>query len=170
VFRNDYSEIYKAESIIERDAIAAFLKGHGIAFLVPARDLSRKITDTTVDISFEGYSAMFDGFAILVQNNDVPRARELIKNFSANLAKSEVSQDYMRRFYLSSMATLIMPVVFHFTAFYNLWMGLKRRQSISMTKMIFSIFCLIATGYMGYFLVSATASFFSNLLSIFSAV
>jgi hypothetical protein len=117
--------------MIQRDALRARLDSVQIHSESPNRDMSRKVTGTTVDLSLEGYSAMFDGFEIYVNENDVDAAKEVIERFVRD-ERAAVMADtspipYWRRFYFCSIFSTMFPVFLTMLASYHLLMALRRR-------------------------------------------
>lgn len=127
--------LLKAESIIQRDAILAALKAANIEATSPPRDISRKMTDETVDLSFEGISAMFDGFAIHVDEGHIEEAQKVAESVLKTARKTKddpvlARGDSMRKFYFCSVFTMVIPIplLFHGLGIYHLVMGLKNGE------------------------------------------
>src|SRR6185312_9224575 len=124
--------LVKAESIIQRDAIMAALENAQIPAVTPPRDISRKIADTTVDLAYEGYSAVFDGFLIQVEEKDLERAcavaEEVVRaaRSASSLATDEKS--WMARFYFCSLFAMGFSVLMHVVALGCLVKALRRRE------------------------------------------
>jgi hypothetical protein len=75
-------------SIIERDALIAWLAEEEIIATFDDFILSRKITSTMPDISYEGYSAVNDvGFKIEVRASDYDRAVVVLERFRKETAQ-----------------------------------------------------------------------------------
>lgn len=139
--------LVKAESIIQRDAIMAALKSQGIEPHSAPRDISRKIADTTVDLSFEGFSAVFDGFAIYVDEDNWSAAEKIAKSIVRTAQKTKEDPGLarggsMRRFYFCCLFTITIPVLFHGLALYHLYNGLKNKERFhlfygSMASLVF---------------------------------
>ncbi len=134
--------VFKADSIIQRDALISALGSDGIPAQSPPRDLSRKFTDTTVDISYEGYSTFFDGFEILVRDQDTDRAKSLIEKFlretNVVLAGEAPPPRHLQRFYFCGLFSMLVPVLFHGLAILYLYQGLRAGEKLSFGKTVFA--------------------------------
>lgn len=132
--RKSMKVVYKAPSMIERDALVTYLRENGLLVETPQLDLRRKITETTVDLAYEGYSAMAGDFPIYVPESDLEHARKLIDRFLEAVrerGKGPVAAHLNRsfqKFYLSSFACLILPGLMHCLALYNLYFALKNKE------------------------------------------
>lgn len=139
---------FKADSIIQRDALLSALHNNGITAQSPPRDLSRKFTDTTVDISYEGYSVFFDGFDIQVPDQDLEKAQEIISQFlrqtNVGLAQEKTPPRYLQKFYFCSLFSGVLPILFHILALYYLFLGLKSGEKLSFGKTLFSVLFQLA--------------------------
>lgn len=141
--------LVKAESIIQRDAILAALKSQGIEPQSAPRDISRKIADTTVDLSFEGFSAVFDGFAIYVDEEKLQEAEKIAKAIVRTAQKTKddpglAQGGSMRRFYFCCLFTITIPILFHGLALYHLYKGLRNKERFhpfygSMASLVFVV-------------------------------
>ncbi len=162
--------LIKAESIIQRDAILAALKSQGIEPHSAPRDISRKIADTTVDLSFEGFSALFDGFAIYVDEGELERAQKLTESLLKSAQKTKddpglAQGGSMRRFYFCCLFSITMPILFHGLALYHLYMGLRSKEKFHPFYGTMSALVFIATGLFIFYVVRETdfAAFFRRL-------
>jgi hypothetical protein len=149
----------RAESIIQRDAIIAALATAGINAFAETRDISRKITDNTVDLAYEGYSAVFDGFTIQVNEADFDRAKKIADDVvkKAHDSKSDAGLSEgsaMRRFYFCSLFAVMIPVIFHGLAIYHLVDGLRRGEKLHPVFATFSLILLSMTGGLIFYLIS----------------
>ena len=149
-----------AESIIQRDAILSALKDQGIEAFSAPRDISRKIADNTVDLAYEGYSAIFEGFAIQVQESDYDRAKQIADQVLHQAEKVEAAAPQapggsLRRFYFCCLFSMSMPILFHGLALYHLYHGLKNGERIHpvFAAMSFLIFAITGGGAL-YLLMS----------------
>lgn len=113
---------YTADSIIQRDALMALLREAGIDSESPARDLSRQLTSNSIDIAYEGYSAVKkDIFPILVDERKKEEARRLIDKELARVeSEPSVEVSHLYRFRAACLYTIVLPVVFHIVAVMNL--------------------------------------------------
>ena len=116
-------EIYKAQSIIERDAILSALKENEIECQSPERTIVRKVTDNTIDVSHGVYSAFFEGFQIFVNEPDKFKALEIINKIvedakmydrSKRLPPLEQSALDRRVFYRRLFATALLLAYAYF--------------------------------------------------------
>jgi hypothetical protein len=127
--------LYEAQSILERDALMARLQEQGIDVLSPPRDISRKMTENTVDLAFEGYSAVNDGFKIYVIQEHEARAKELLRYFireqRMHAYDKGIERDPWDAYYRASIFSMMLPLVMNISALYNLFVALKsgRRPS-----------------------------------------
>lgn len=148
----------RAESIIQRDAILSALAAEGINAFSETRDISRKITDTTVDLSYEGYSAIFEGFTIQVNIADFDRARAVaegvIKRAQSADRKMEEGSS-LRRFYFCCLFTVFLPVIFHGLALYHLARGLQRREPPEPVYAAMSLVIFAVSGVAVFYFLSS---------------
>ena len=135
---NDLVLLGKAGSIIERDALLEALRVRGIKAVSPARDMSRKFTPNTVDLSLEGYSAIFDGFSIYVPSRHLEEARHIAQELDQRVRGAQQADkrepDHVQRFFLSCIFSFFVPLVFHITALYHFRQALKKNQSFPRYK------------------------------------
>lgn len=124
----------KAQSIIQRDSILAELEIHNIQAITTPRDMSRKVTENTVDLSLSGYSVFFDGFSIYVQEEDKAKADEIISRFLKETSNTKVEPTdevpHLRRFFFCSIFSLMVPVIMNIYAAYHLYMAFKKHEPI----------------------------------------
>lgn len=114
--------LYKAKSIIERDALRARLHGAAIASDSPERTMSRKVTNDTVDLSLGGYSVFFDGFPVLVPEEDLERARVVLEDFQREMRAVESAPAlHWGRAYSCAIFSIMIPVIFNVLAVYHVW-------------------------------------------------
>jgi len=135
--------IHTAQSIIERDAFLAALDASDIDYLSPNRDMSRKFTETTVDLSLGGYSTFFDGFKIFVEESEKKKAEDVLNDFLAT-RKEEMSvepseKQYLNKFYFLSVACFFIPIVPLFFGLYFLKKGLRNGEKKKNSYFYFSI-------------------------------
>lgn len=124
--------LWKAPSLIERDALRARLHGAGIAVEMPERSMSRKISSSTVDLSLDGYSVLFDGFPVYINQDDEPRAREVLAAFQAETAAVDASdleagERIWQKFSFAAMFSFFLPGLF-LVATYHLVRAVARRE------------------------------------------
>ena len=160
--------VYEAVSLIQRDAILNHLESLGIEAQGAQRDVSRKYADSSVDIAYEGYSALMGGFLIFVAEENINRAKEEIRSFLDSLpseGRHETKKTNLEKFY---SATLFGPVFPFFIPFgiYYLYQGLKNNEdrkplifgfSVSMTILSASLWGFILA--QNHFWISAFQDF-----------
>jgi len=137
-------KVVSAQSMIERDAMIARLKSEGIEVVTPPRDMSRKVTENTTDLALDGYSMFFDGFDILVDDEDEVRARQLLADFAKEHqapAPSTEPSPHWQRFYYSSIFSLLFPVLLNVAALYHLVKAVQKGEQPRIGYLIFSLFC-----------------------------
>lgn len=149
--------VYKADSIIQREALLNALYNAGIRAQSPPRDISRKVTSTTVDLSFEGYSSFFDGFAIQVQDHEEHQAKEVIQKFlretNVSLASEKPPVRYLQSFYFCSLFSLMIPILLQALALIYLYKGLRNNEKLEIGKTFFAGLChLVGFGWISYLL------------------
>ena len=142
--------LYEAQSIIERDALIEVLKNSDIDSVTSERDVSRKISNGTVDLSLGGYSAVSGGFPIYVDPDSSTQAKEILKNFLRNIKLVEQSEetgtDHFSKFAKCAVFTLFIPVIFHFIGIYHLWMGFKNQEKVKGKSFYIALIFFILSG------------------------
>jgi hypothetical protein len=134
--------------MIERDSILAALEDSEIEAHGEERLLSRKITSTTTDISYEGYSALADtGFAIWVNPKDLPKAQQIVGDLKvqASAHDNNTRIDHVAKFNTSVLFGILIPFLFHVIAIYHLAQARKLGQWKNLsatTKVCCLVFCL----------------------------
>jgi len=112
--------LYKAKSMIERDALRARLHGAAIASDAPERSVSRKVTNETVDLSLGAVSLWFDGFAVLVPEEDMARAQEVLDAFLLEMQATKTPPaTHWPRAYSCAIFSILIPVIFNLLAVYH---------------------------------------------------
>lgn len=145
---DDLILLHTASSIIERDAVLAYLRENLITAESPARDMSRKYTETTVDLSLGGYSTFFDGFKIFVQEQQHKDALKVLDKFMLEQKQEVVESEpatvsYINKFYFFGMASFFVPIVPIFFGIYFLRKGIKAKEKIKASYFIVSLFFYI---------------------------
>ncbi len=163
--------VFTAESMVERDSLIALLKSEGIETESPKRDISRKYTDSTVDLSYGGYSAMFDGFKIFVEAKNQDKAHAITQNFIKEIQlknkhpeKKENKRNLMK-FYYFSIAGFFIPIIPLFFGVYYLYKGILEKEKIRKLYMVCSLFFYGISIFVGYNIVVETVQKFLNNLS-----
>lgn len=156
---NSLRTVVRAESIIQRDAILSAFAHAGIEAFSGRRDISRKIADNTLDLAFEGYSAVFEGFAIQVDEEDFERAKEIVdsvlRQARVQVVDGQQKEDsHLRRFYFCALFTLTVPLVMHVFAIHHLIRGIKKGEEVRPVYVMFSILLMIFTGVVGLYFVT----------------
>ena len=113
--------IYKADSIIERDALLAHLAENDIVAESPRRDISRKMTNNTIDLSYGEYSVFFDGFSIYVRDDQEHEGRQQLISFlnRTNPEKLLGSRKSRAELDIRSLLIIIGVLIFIFYGFMN---------------------------------------------------
>jgi hypothetical protein len=133
--------LFIAVSMIERDALKARLEAYGVEAVSPKRDISRKYTENTVDLAFGGYSTLFDGFKIFVDERDFKKSEEILSEFS-EMTKPVVIEteksSYFKKFHYFSVASVFVPLVPLLFGIYYFYMGVKNKEKPRVLYTIFS--------------------------------
>ena len=147
--------IYLAQSIIERDALIQYLADHSIDAFSPSRDISRKFTENTVDLAFEGYSAIFDGFKIFVSPGQKEDALNLLKEFQSTHQEfsSLTEKSSFQTFSYCSIFSMILPFLMHFYGAINLAKAFRKKERIRVVRLVASLALYIFTLFVYGFLV-----------------
>jgi hypothetical protein len=139
-------KLMTAASIIERDAVQARLKAAGIESISPARDMSRKVTNDTTDLSLNGYSTLFDGFIIYVEDSDEAAAQRIVGELAHEL---EVPRNALedapswRRFYFCSIFSILMPILLTVPAVYHGLRALRSGEKANPLYVALALVCLL---------------------------
>ncbi len=147
---DSFKDLIRAESIIQRDAILAALRAAGLDPISPPRDISRKIADTTVDFSYQGYSAMFDGFVIRVPESQLEQAqsitRQVLTQAQQSDDNSEISATHnINRFYFCCLFSLGLPLIMHLLAIHHLRKALAAKEPMNRIGVFIGCLWLILT-------------------------
>jgi len=138
---NEPKLLYIAGSMIERDALKARLEAEGIDVVSPKRDISRKYTESTVDLSYGGYSAIFDGFKIFVEEKTFEKSKEILDSFSENLKPAlepDKKVSYLKKFHYFSVASVFVPLVPLLFGIYYFYKGIKNKEKPRLVYTLFS--------------------------------
>lgn len=149
--------LLRAESIIQRDALLAALHAEGLHAISPSSDLSRKVTDSTVDLAYGGYSAMFEGFAIQVPENEFEQADAVVKQVLARAQKfevpdSEVTNRNIVKFYFCCLFSTAAPILMHALALYHLRNAIRLGEKVSWIGVGLGLLWLVATVFTGLYM------------------
>lgn len=144
----------KIPNLVQRGALEARFAEAQIETYLPDRDAIAQVGDTP-NLNLGGYSAFFEGYSVFVRRDQLAQAQKILEEFEKTTysqADHKTGIDYLSKFYLASYVSLVLPVVFHGVAFYNLYMAFKTGPvRISWGKMIFAWVVLIITGSLGYY-------------------
>jgi hypothetical protein len=151
--------VHKANSIIQRDAIVEALQSEGLNPFTQERDVSKKVADGTLDLSYGGASAMFEGFPILVTEEEAARARDVVERVLASVREQDRiprETDHLQKFYAMSLFSFLMiPVLAHAIGFYHLYEGIKKRQKINVVRFSAALIMYAAGGTLTWFMVAS---------------
>lgn len=152
----------KIPNLVMRGALEARFAEAQVETYLPERDAISQVGDTP-NLSLGGYSAFFEGYDVYVRRDQLAQAQTILAEFEKTAYSKPDDKplvDYLTKFYLASYVSIVLPVLFHIVAFYNLYMAYKSGPvRISWPKMIFAWFVLIMTGYVGFYFVQ---SYFSR--------
>lgn len=154
--------IYRAPSMMERDAILNQLHENGIEALSTERDVSRKVTNSTIDLAFEGYSATMGGFPITVMKNDEEAAKKIIQDFIRKInvgPASPPSYSHLRKFYISSIYSTMLPLAFHALGIYHLFKGLRAGEKVRTLHFIGAMLLYAASAVVGLSILQSWLGF-----------
>ncbi len=88
-----------------------------------------------MDLALGGYSVFFDGFPIYVNAADKEKAEllihQLLKSTQNNEVESGEVSPHLRRFFLCSLFSLILPVIMHIFGAYHLYLAFKKQERIN---------------------------------------
>lgn len=137
--------LFIAQSMIERDALKARIEACGISVVTPKRDISRKYTEGTVDLSYGGYSAVFDGFKIFVEDKDFKKSQEILEEFTESsepqeMVEEEQQPNYLKKFHYFSVASVFVPLVPLLFGAYYFYKGLRNKEK---PRILYTIFSMI---------------------------
>ena len=147
-------EVFKAESILQREALVAFLRENGIEPLTPPKDVTRKIADTTVDLAYGGYSAVSEGLPIYVLEEEKEQAQALITDFLTQISKNEVASakvkeiNHWNRFYHCSLFTMVLPGLMHLLALYHVFCAIRSGAPVQLVRLVSALFVFVATAFL----------------------
>lgn len=145
-------EIHRAQSVIERDALMAFLKEEGIVSYTGQRDVIVNLTDH-VNLGLEGYSATFEGYRIYVAQENASVARQLIHRQTMKVRNTTPEERIdenaeMKKFISGSVFSLMLPGIMNVVALYWLIRALQKKQRTTLFRFLFAVVVWSATGYL----------------------
>lgn len=118
----------KFPDLIQRDSFVSRLGEAQIEVMTPDRDMIVDVGGGP-NLTLGGYSAMFDGYSVLVQKKDLSKAQDVLSEFEPlHLQKNTDLPDYMSKYYYSSVLSVLVPFVLHLTALYHLFQAVQKGQ------------------------------------------
>lgn len=143
--QQDWHLLIKVPDLIQRDFLVNLLGDQQIETMAPDRDVIVSLGGGP-NLSLEGYSALFDGYSVLVLRKDFSKAQDVLKEFEKTRSvKSTDVTDHMAKFHLSSILSFVLPVVLHGLALYHLVMAVQRQQFKVSVQFFFSSFVFLVT-------------------------
>lgn len=132
---NDLILLFKARSVIQREALVSALLEQGVESATSPRHMSNRVADDTLDLSLEGYSVFFDGFPIYVKERHQKEAERLLALFLQRTAEAPGDSPteetpHLRRFFFCAIFTVILPGIFHAVGLYHLIKALRAVEKI----------------------------------------
>lgn len=144
-----FIQICTCESILEKEILLSQLRSAGVEAESQERSISRKYTDTTIDLAFGGYSSVMGGFKIYVNEAHEEAARDIVKNFIKNqethTTEFKSSRTDLSRFYLFSIFSVFIPVLSHLLGAYFLFKAFKNNELVFSKKLFFALLLFVFT-------------------------
>ncbi len=141
----DWQLLIKVPDLIQRDFLVNLLGEQQIETMAPDRDVIVSLGGGP-NLSLEGYSALFDGYSVLVLRKDFSKAQDVLGVFEKTRAiKSTDITDHMAKFHLSAILSFVLPGVLHGLALYHLVLAVQRKQFKTSVQFFFSSFVFIVT-------------------------
>jgi hypothetical protein len=142
---HNWALLTKVPDLIMRGALINQLGEVGIEVYAPDRDAIVNVSSSP-NLSLEGYSALFDGYAVYVPASRMGEAKEILSKVeSQTYGVPEGEVDHAKKFYFASIMSFIVPVVLHVMAIYHLSQALRKKQKLLVGKTLFSFFVLFAS-------------------------
>ena len=137
--------LIKVPDLIQRDFLINLLGDQQIETMAPDRDVIVSLGGGP-NLSLEGYSALFDGYSVLVLRKDFLKAQDVLSEFEKiRSVKSTEVTDHMAKFHLSAILSFVLPGVLHILALYHLVLAVQRKQFKASIQFFFSTFVFIVT-------------------------
>ncbi|MES3037906.1 MAG: hypothetical protein V4736_08370 [Bdellovibrionota bacterium] len=154
--------VFKADNLIERDALVAQMAFQGIEARIIERPTSRRISEDTVDLAFEGVSSLFDGFPILVQTSNEDKAKALVTDFfkrrKLTLDEPEIPGErrdfHFHKYYFCGIFSSMLPVVLHGYGIYHFIKGVKKREPLRPAFFVFSSALFVGSGVLVFYWIT----------------
>lgn len=145
----------RIQTIIEREALAHFFAEEKIFCELPERTMINKMDDQP-DFSLMGYSVLFDGYPVLVEEESLPAAKAALAKFQERHRLQLLVQDPEesgialngehldregRRFFQCTFWSVVIPIVFNFAALYWFFRsrsGLRQRPVLVTLALVFN--------------------------------
>jgi hypothetical protein len=126
----------------------SLLKENGIESFTGPRDVIVNLTNH-VNLGFEGYSAVFEGYRIYTEADNAEKSKQLIaqKNFKLrNLEEPRLEENIeMKKFLSGAIFSLLLPGIMNTVSIYWLFRALVLRQKISFFRFTFACLIWLAT-------------------------
>ena len=153
-------KLFTAKSIVQRDALRARLDRYGITSITAERDVSRKLTEATLDLSLGAYSAMSPGFAVHVDDADLDEGEKILAQFLRETEGTDEPSrdDPWRRYYACAIFSLMMPGLMTVPATWHLTRAIRTGPPRNWAYFTVATICF-AAGWVGVVL------FVRNLIS-----
>lgn len=153
--------LYRATTIIERDALMAFLSENHVEAFTGRRDVIQNLTENP-NLSYEGYSVLFAGYEVFVSEDQLEQAQDLLKDFRRQIQLQTVSEEfstefstqkkYERRLMIAAIMTLFIPLVAHLLFVYLLIQAKNEKLQFPLRMYLKVGFILIVTTLTTFFI------------------
>jgi|GEM_PF-6801594 hypothetical protein len=141
----DWQLLIKVPDLIQRDFLVNLLGDQQIEIMAPDRDVIVSLGGGP-NLSLEGYSALFDGYSVLVLKKDFSKAQEVLNEFEKTRSiQSTDLADHMSKFHLSAILSFVLPGVLHGLALYHLALAVQKKQFKVTLQFLFSSFVFLVT-------------------------
>lgn len=152
----NWSLLAKIPDLITRDVLVVRLGEKGIEVYAPERDMIVNVSPSP-NFSLEGYSALFDGYPVYVDQGDLARSRQVFEDFQKEIYQPSLEPvDHTSKFYFACVMTMILPGILHAIALFHLVQALRKKQSFKPAKAIFSALIFVASSFFPIILIQNT--------------
>ena len=151
----------RVPDLIIRGALIARLGEDQIEVYAPERDVIVNLNSTTPNLSLEGYSALFEGYAVYVPKPRLQQAQTILEKFQEEMKPSQSERediDHPQRFYSMAVMSLFFPLLTHAVAFYHLALAIRKRQKFKKVKFVLSLLLLLISAFAGWALIAQSFS------------